>query len=185
MVVFQSRPGSVSETSISRLQRYAPLAHVVWLLGPWCEGQRRLEIGGDEAARIYWHQWPSRLPHELGLSKFSVHRTPLSGTVAISTDSRESYLSLADACSAAGLRPTWNSRHGDADFRLLDGWPVSLRTAPSPTVLLLDWPRPEDLDRAARLGICRVLAKPLRLADLFFALHWLAGQSDRTARRAA
>ena len=188
IVVFQSRPGQVSQQRVAQLQELAPFAQVVWILGPWCEGQRRLEITGQESPRIYWHEWPARLPRELGITTSAKERAPLAGTAAISTDSRDSFFALADALKVAGLASVWHGREpppaDEPGLLLIDGWqacPAELISAQAPALLLLDWPRPEDIERAARLGISRVLARPLRIADLHFTLKSLRRGAEQAA----
>jgi hypothetical protein len=123
-------------------------------------------------------------------------RHAVRGTVAIHTCRRESYHALADACSLAGLVPLWDDDRGPPEVhqpsvRLFDGW-ASLadcegRADESPAILLLDWPRPDDLHRAEQLGIGHVLAQPLLITDLLAALDELlpAGSAATSANTAA
>lgn len=192
IVVFQSRLGRVSQADIARLLTISPFAHVVRILGPWCEGSRRIDAAADNVATIYWHEWPASLPRELGLSRLALDRTPLPGTIAVSTDRRESFQALADACASCGLSAIWRDGElqptSQSEFLLIDGWqacPAELLSSAAASVLLLDWPRPDDLDRAGRLGISRVLAKPLRLADLFDALQSLRPGTEQVAAEQA
>lgn len=187
IVAFQTRPGQFPRRQFDEMHRQAPRAKLVVLAGPWCEGEPRTPRPAEGIARIYWHQWQSRLPPALATGRQPPRalsetdhllRTlkPASkrgawGRVEISTLRRESYAALADACAVAGLLPSWRQAPATtaaaADLQLLDGWEALWPAeAPLPSVLLLDWPRPEDVARAAALGIGRVLAKPLLVTDL-------------------
>jgi hypothetical protein len=53
----------------------------------------------------------------------------------------------------------------ECDAVVHDGWErIDLRAA-APRVLLLHFPRPEDMSRAERLGISAVIAQPMLLSD--------------------
>src|SRR5688500_12504621 len=160
IVIFQSYPGQISPRHVAPLRELAPFAQVVWVLGAWCEGQLRLELPGEVSPRLYWHECPARLPPELGFTISLAQRTQLTGAAAVSPVSRASYLALAAALEPAGLAAVWHGREQlpaeRLSFLVIDGWqacPAELLSAPAPALLLLDWPRPEDLERAARLGI--------------------------------
>ena len=66
IVVAQSYPGQYSRQAIERLQRLAPLARVLGLMGSWCEGEMRSGEPWPAAVRVYWHQWPARFDQEIG-----------------------------------------------------------------------------------------------------------------------
>jgi len=195
IVAFQSRPGQFPRPQVEELRRQAPRAKLVVLAGPWCEGEPRSPRPAEGVSRIYWHQWQARLPQALAAGRQpprTLTQTDLllrtlkpawkrgvSGRVMISTLRRESYAALADACGVAGLRASWWQAPAAspvaADLQLLDGWDALWPAyAAVPSILLLDWPRPEDLARAEELEIGRVLAKPLLVPDLaeaFDAVH--------------
>jgi hypothetical protein len=203
IVLFQSRPGSISVRQVESLHRRAPLARLILLSGPCCDGElhRREQIPG--VVRIRWHQWQQRLPRELSgrLPRTASDGERLEqdlrglarqfdgGTVAIRTERRASYLCLADACQALGLKPTWHAPGESADVLLIDGWtndfpPQSEARAPR-RILLLDFPRPEDIARAADLRFAAVIAQPLLLADLAAALQGTVVPSREAACRVA
>src|SRR5207244_3625342 len=111
-----------------------------------------------------------------------------SGLAALCTANRQSYESLADTLHRFGLRTEWqdapaSSASNAADLFVLDGWdqlPALPRDFPNHSLLLLHFPRPDDVARAATLGIDAVVAQPLLLADLAAALE---GTLIHTARR--
>lgn len=201
IVVCQSRPGAVAQDEIESLHHRAPLARLIVLTGTWCEGELRSGRPCQGVTRIPWQQWQVRLPHELALATYrprtltEVDRllrtvTPAlcrraGGLAAIATASRETFSTLADAAWAAGLRSVWQQPGAPpqselADVLLVDGWGCHAQTATPPaagppSILLLDWPRAADLERAAGLGIGVVLAKPWLLTDLLAAIDLLAG----------
>jgi hypothetical protein len=194
IVLFQSRPSSVSIRQVESLHRRAPLARLILLSGPFCDGpQRSQPIPG--VTRIRWHQWRQRLPLELDVARPRLPRTATDGErldqdlrglalgfasgtmVGIRSQRRECFQSLADACHALGLSSSWhNEVERPADVLLINGWASDLtvpQTSQPPRILLLDFPRPEDSQRAADLGFAAVLAQPLMLADLAAALDAL------------
>jgi len=217
IVLFQSRPGRIAQGAVEQLHHRAPLARLLAVVGPWCEGEVRSGHPWEGVTRIYWHQWQARLPREMGLTAGAagwpgyrprtlteteillrtltpaLHRKSLAGLVAISTAGRESFGALADACWAAGWRavwqqPDWPPQYVGADLLLIDGWeglPPDLASARSagrelpPAVLLVSWPRPDDVSRAGQHGISRVLARPLLLTDLFATLDAALGHEPK------
>jgi len=216
IVLLHSRPGVFRQSHVETLHRHAPLARLIAIVGPWCDGELRSGRPSHGVTRIHWHQWRLRLPAELGLVAGvspGARLTPRTltevdrllatkivaglrqadrGTVAIHTCRRESYHALADACSLAGLAARWVDDRTPAAshepmVRLLDGWEslanCAARADESPAILLLDWPRPDDLHRAEQLGICHVLAQPLSISDLLAALDELL-LPDSAATRA-
>ena len=209
IVLFQARPGRMSQRQVEQLHRRAPLARMLTVVGPWCEGEPRSGHPWVGVTRIYWHQWPARLPQALGLTASvpyeprtssdvdrllravtpKLRRRPVAGVVALCTASPESFRALADACQAIGYRP--QQEQVGANLLLIDGWnnvPAELSQRGghvAPAVLLADWPRPEDLARAARLGISRVLARPLLLTDLATTLGSVLSQATPAAHAVA
>jgi hypothetical protein len=204
IVLFQSRPGSIARGQVELLHRRAPLARLILLCGACCDGElhRRELIPG--VVRIRWHQWRQRLFRELsgllprtssdgerleqdlrGLAK----QFDSGGTVAIRTECRATHQCLADACQALGLGAVWHAPGEAADALLIDGWtndfpPQSEARAPR-RILLLDFPRPEDIARAADLRFAAVIAQPLLLADLAAALQGTVVPSREAACRVA
>jgi len=151
IVLLQSRPGVPSQNHIETLHRHAPLARLILLVGPWCDGELRSGRPSHGVTRIHWHRWRLRLPQEFGLVSgvapgarhtartltevdrllaakvVTAPRHTGRGTVAIHTCHREAYLALADACSLAGLAPLWVHDRAPAEcqepsVRLLVGW---------------------------------------------------------------
>jgi hypothetical protein len=207
---FQSRPGSLSARQIAALHRRAPLARLILLTGPWCDGDVRGNRLVPGIVRVRWHEWRERLPAELNHQRNRPPRTTTdgerlecqlrelssagqsAGRVAIVTLRRANYDALAAACNSLGWQAEWvvsHDRIGDHDLLLVDGW-ESLAADPRaadpraestpPCALLLGFSRPEDLQKAAGLGIASVIAVPLSLPVLAAAL---AAASPLAARR--
>lgn len=65
IVLAQSRPGQYAPDDVARLREEAPLARIVGLLGPMCEGEMRTGTPLPGVIRVYWHQWPERCEYEL------------------------------------------------------------------------------------------------------------------------
>jgi len=211
ILILQSRPGVVLDESVELLHRRAPLARLIALVGPWCEGELRSGTPKHGLTRIASHQWSLRLPRELELAAgvtraasrrprtfsdvdrllcTSQTRSPgdsSHGQASVLTNCRQSFTALADACALGGLQSVWEQPESGldstADIVLIDGWEAQPRliqneTGSPPAILLLDWPRPDDLARAAAAGMSRVLAKPLLLADLLATLDDLLGPAS-------
>ena len=209
IVVLQSRPSEFPQEQIEALHRRAPLARLIALAGAWCEGELRSGRPAHGVTRILWHQWRERLPRELeaaplprttsdveSLLRSIPGRTETQrGLAAICTWRRESFAALAEACLVAGLHGVWQPPEAPravdgAGVLLIDGWPsIDGRRLfghqSIPALLLLDWPRPEDMTRAAEQRIGRVLGQPVHLTDLVAALRDLVGRQAFVARRIA
>jgi CheY-like chemotaxis protein len=65
IVAAQAYPGQFAHADLFALQRAAPLARIVALLGSWCEGETRTGKPWPGAVRTYWHQWPARARRQL------------------------------------------------------------------------------------------------------------------------
>ena len=195
ILIFQSRPGQISHRDIEQLHAAAPLARLVAFLGPWCEGEMRSGQPWPGVTRVPWRTWSSRLPRELGLeTSRSSARLPRTATeverldsgiatlrrrpaqiltVEICTANRSEFESLREALVALGMNAIWRrpeqrSEDSVADVILIDGWRNAGEFAENlpPRIVLLHFPRPEDINRAAVLGITSVIARPLLIADL-------------------
>ena len=126
---------------------------------------------------------------------------PRQGRVAIRSPWAPMHAWLADACRRRGYTPEpiaaavgEDAPIAAADVLLFDGTDcqgqelvelsrLAARVRPAPVVVLLDFPRVEDRDRALTAGAAAVLAKPLWLEDLFWQLDavWPAPYSSRSA----
>jgi hypothetical protein len=204
IVLCQSRPGQISQAAVESLHARAPLARLVALVGCWCEGEVRSGHPWHGVKRIYWHQALARLPEELGITERppgASHRPrtengidailralpagtrmpPQAGLVAITTSSRDTYAALADICWAQGLRsvwqmPGWPSQSRGADAVIVDGWPAAPLETPKRTILLVNFLRPTNLQRAAHEEVAAVLGMPLFVPDLTQAIESLVGR---------
>jgi hypothetical protein len=190
----QSRPGEVSSRFVENIHAMAPLARLVALTGPWCEGELRNGRAWPGVVRISWRQWPTRLARELGFDNSAgmhahyprtltdgerierevaaLRSTPLMrGSASVLSDRPTSAAGVAAALQRLGFSVIREAH--SADVILHDGWPtetiLGAQTARR-LLLILDFPRPDDIDRARILGFHAVLAQPLRLADLAAAL---------------
>jgi hypothetical protein len=66
IVVFQSRPGEISQATIEQAYRTSPLAPVLAVLGSWCEGEMRSGRPWHGVERVYWYDAIGRLTSLLG-----------------------------------------------------------------------------------------------------------------------
>jgi hypothetical protein len=170
---------------------------------PWRDWRWRLlrELGlGDEelstAARL------PRTATEADRLQQSIANLSLrfAGNVELVTTSRANFVTWQAALQLFGVHSFWapassNATGSQAGLQIIDGWenvspiaePVdsaSVSMAPV-RVLLLHFPRPDDVSRAACLGIATVLAQPMLLADLAVALDGLFGRVGSTAYQPA
>lgn len=163
----ESHPGEHAVADIRRLHAAAPLARMVALVGPWCDGESRSGQPPPGVIRVPWHAWKSRLPREVsehpsGLA-WRVPRTatpaerlleimdrepslpPRSATVAIFTERQVDWEGLADICRQSRLDVVELRQPFEATGEPPGG---------PPGVVLADLPiSPED-----RTGIVRALA---------------------------
>src|SRR5436190_3850782 len=65
VIVFQSRPGQFSTSNFDELRRACPLARIVRVLGPWMEGELRTGRPVPGTLRVYWHETPAFIAHQL------------------------------------------------------------------------------------------------------------------------
>jgi hypothetical protein len=193
IVFFQSRPGSISVEQVEAQHRRAPFARLILLTGPWCDGELRSSRVAPGVVRIRWHEWRQRLPAELTIRPHRLPRTATDierlesrlrelsresqsqGRIAICTSDRTKFGALAATCIALGCQASWvppddASAARDCDLLLLDGWDSLSANRPSESTdrraLLLAFPRPEDLQRAADHGVPTVIAEPISLPIL-------------------
>jgi CheY-like chemotaxis protein len=189
-----SRPGRFSAVEVEQLHRRAPLARLIALLGGWCEGEVRSGHPWPGVNRIYAHQWQARLPRELQtwqprtateLDRLLTSRpaaTTQRQLVGIATAPRTMFEALASACRSFGKDAVWllpslplPVQHVDAmihDATLDLACELEAmselrdRLHNPPTLLLLDYPRENDLQLATQAGASAVLARPYLVADL-------------------
>ena len=198
ILLLQSRPGQISANEVEQWHAAAPLARLVALVGPWCEGELRSGQPWPGVVRVPWRAWQTRLPVELGLVQANGAMDPQPRTASatdrlectlqslkkpadhqtkaiIFTDRKDWFESVADALQTLGLETDCHlPAISDADLLIFDGWNqiTDLPSAPKiRKLLLLDFPRPEDHSRAASMGIDSVVALPLLLTDLAMALE--------------
>src|SRR4051812_24966692 len=68
IVLTQSRPGRLSVKHVERLHAIEPLARLIVLTGPWCEGEQRSGRPVPGVTRIAWRNWRERLPSVLAVN---------------------------------------------------------------------------------------------------------------------
>lgn len=135
VVVAQSHPDEFSEAKIEPIRTLAPLARMVVVLGPWCEGETRTGRPLPGAVRVFWHQAASHCDRELsrllsgGESSWSLpptagdeerclvlsggFETKGAGLIDIVTWQGELYELLADGCRRRGHSTRWLRPHDD------------------------------------------------------------------------
>lgn len=152
IILLQARPGQFASDDVERLHAHQPLARLIVLTGPWCEGELRSGHRLPGITRVPWRSWQNRLSLELTISDnvaaIPLPRTateteriesiisaikrasPLRGTVAICSRLEASFGLLADAAASLGLTPV---RHAisdtpqdlpPTDVTIFDGWEI-------------------------------------------------------------
>ncbi|MDX1944473.1 MAG: hypothetical protein SFU86_03630 [Pirellulaceae bacterium] len=206
IVLFQSRPGIISQGDVEAIHRRAPLARLLAVVGSLCEGEPRSGRVWKGVTRLYWHQAAARLPRELGLGNRgaagstwrprtendgdgllaalspTLRRPTRGGLAAICTPRRGEFQALADALWIGGWRTCWQIPGHPPQFQgasvlVIAGWESVPAEISAPAAMLLDFPRRDDLIRANSLGIKEVFAQPLALPDLLATLEAMAGRS--------
>jgi hypothetical protein len=67
LIVAQSMPYAISNSTIQNLRRVAPLAGVIGLLGSWCEGETRTGRPWPGIDRLFWYDFPAWWQRQLAL----------------------------------------------------------------------------------------------------------------------
>jgi hypothetical protein len=127
IVMFQSRPGQITNETFQRVTALAPLVPSVLVVGSWCEGELRSGDPPDSITRYYWHQFEPHWrefvetfvvdrPSEWHLPQTMTHadrllcRDPVKAStpISIGVDARHNWTAEAiiDACSSIGFSAT-------------------------------------------------------------------------------
>jgi len=214
ILLVQSRPGQYSFAEVEHLHAAAPLARLVALLGPWCEGEQRSGRLWPGVVRVPWRAWQSRLARELGFTESPggndrlprtatdverierntaarKHRQCIAANTIVHSDHRANYECIAGLLAELGIQAAWHggaaATNHRADIEIFDGWPGGRESLaengaaewtnkvrqrlPTPSLLLLHFPRPDDIDLAREAGFKAVVALPLFTSDLATAIE--------------
>jgi len=143
IVLALRRRGEFTAFDATRLEARMPLARVIAVAGPWCEGPRRRNVDHLVGAEVVpWHRWPGWLhanirqyersqPAQWSLpattsadeladfwsrSKIqsAAGRCAASGLVAIDCPTRDSAEAIGDVLASAGYATTWHAPGADA-----------------------------------------------------------------------
>jgi hypothetical protein len=146
IILVQSRPGRFCVEHIEKLHAIEPLARLIALTGPWCEGEQRTGRPIPGVSRVAWRNWRERLPVELGIDSNAIgqprtmaetdrieamvkstSRSPRCGGVTLICTARlADYNYIADAVLRLGLLPQLfdppNVSASGAEVVIFDGW---------------------------------------------------------------
>jgi CheY-like chemotaxis protein len=138
IVVEQPWPGRISASDFDELQRVAPLARIVRLLGTWMEGELRTGRPQPGTLRTYWHESATRIAQDIRnlyagrKSNWTIPTTandqerlleavgdscafpkPQSPakSIAIYAQHRETAESLTEICTQCGWHDEWLREH--------------------------------------------------------------------------
>lgn len=135
ILVAQSRAGAVGHEEVDRLERLAPLAGVVSLLGSWCEGEMRSGRPHAGVNRLYWYEFPTWWERQLVRRNAGLcpdwarprtrdaarwqpapsvrHSSAPRGLVVLCTPAWDSAEALADALTQDGYATAWQRTSSD------------------------------------------------------------------------
>jgi len=147
ILLVQSRPGQLLFSSIERLHAQFPLARLIALTGPWCEGELRSGRPVPGIVRVPWRNWQVALKQQLEIaccataplprtatptdyiesSTSAIRRSqPRDGVAVICTHTLANYGYLADAVRRLGLTAMRHDRAQPipcpAKAIIFDGW---------------------------------------------------------------
>jgi hypothetical protein len=161
----------------------------------WHAWQGQLPAALGLASTSQTHQALARTANEADWVEWQLRsnvRPRQSELVAICTRQASAFDMLADALAGGGFRSTWQLpsmpwQVRNPDVILWDGWPDSDLHARLPAeskhgqLILLDFPRLEDHQRAIALGASHILSPPFQLPDLWAAIVMAAAKPRATA----
>lgn len=193
VVWLQSRAGEFQQHEITAVQTLDPLAKPIVVAGCWCEGEPRSGRLLTGVTRIYWHQ---RAAAVLRIAQVE-NESQLIGSqwIAIHATQYVDYQGLAGVCESLGQRAVWQADHWPTissapDVRIFRDWSTwqswrdnNANARATPAILLLDFPRPTDHQRAAAEGISVVVALPFRAADLEQVISQIKSSPGFSLRR--
>jgi len=179
VVWLQSRPGEFAQAEIDAVMIADPLARPFVIAGTLCEGEPRSGRLLADVARLYWHESVESFWSLLNSQSERNGASPFADQwLAVHGNSLTDYQGLAGVCHSLGLKTIWQSDRwpivsSEPQYRLFHGWAAwqawraqaelqSATIEPAPVILLLDFPRQEDFNRAHDEGIEAVLACPFR-----------------------
>lgn len=167
------------------------------------EARAAAEMLGERAARYAgWSLPRTSLPLDVSLlaraEPHSIfHRAGDTPQISVLAPSRERYLTLADALRTCGYPSLWQpattfASASNSGAFVIDGDSLTERISAltqltiasavdRPTLLLLDFPRWQEVEQAREWGVQRVLSKPYLLGDLRAILATMLPQSAQTA----
>ncbi|QDU27966.1 hypothetical protein ETAA8_30580 [Anatilimnocola aggregata] len=199
VVWLQSRSGDFQQTEVDAIRDASPTTERVVVTGCWSEGEKRSGRPLGDVARIAWHQPPHVLLSLVGW-KGTATQSANSEWLVIHAASQTDYQGLAALCASLNYRTIWQPPHMPAicseppvrlfeDWRCWEDWQVAKKSAatkmPAAEILLLSFPRPSDLKRAAKLGIGHVIAQPFAREELGAAFNRISTAHRQTPIRLA
>jgi hypothetical protein len=177
VVWLQSRAGEYQQAEVAEVQTLDPLARPIVVAGCWCEGEPRSGRLLAAVTRIYWHQGAAALLRLLPTDEQPQATT--SQWIAIHATHYGDYQGIAGVCESLGHRTLWQAEHwpsisSEPAARIFCGWSSwqawqdnnRSQDRSAHTILLQDFPRPADHQRAAAEGIAAVVAQPFSAMEL-------------------
>lgn len=209
LVFCLTRPGQIPRAVVEGLHRAFPLARIVALLGPWCEGEVRSGRPWPGVTRIYWHQWQrliqacaglrqpgaARLPRSATevdalLSRTAPQRTNRSALIGVASRRQADFAAIALALDTGGHHAVWldgaqavvklDALVIDSIVAAPDSSELRERFGPVPTLLLGHFPRPDEFAESLAEGLA-ILAKPYLVSDLLEKLESLLSSRHSAA----
>lgn len=180
VVVLTARPGEWSQSDQDQLASNFSNAEFVVAAGTWCEGELRTGQPWSDVQRVYWYDLPNWVDAWLQEKSepldMSDNACPL---VAVRSCDRESFLAVEGAIRPHGYRAVWLPQFGprplvtgiDAAIWAgpqLDGRQAAdlaafccgMRALKAPVIVMLDFPRIDEMLLAKSVGAADVIGKP-------------------------
>lgn len=181
LIVANARPGSVDRQLWNALKGQLSVKQTLVVSGSWCEGELRTGQPLEADKRIYWHQFLGWLATETGTGNSTWKDI---GPVLVSTYDYEAATAWCEIMGEGGGTALWHRPNesllaGQYQMSLWIGGQLTgqeaerlaqhcseMRRQSIPTVVLLDYPRYDEVSLAKELGAAAVLGRPTSSEEL-------------------
>lgn len=199
IVLYQARPGELSQDQIEQLHKTHPLARLAVVLGSWCEGETRSGKPLRGVERVFWYEAleffafaQSPIAHrtitgpESAIEHAVANRVALGFPIAtIVTPDHMSFECLSDGLQLLGFTTNWARSISASESCALIVWDAAHHEllanhsfdsegqllGDTPRLALLNFPRLDQTKMLRELGFGQVLGKPFSQANFAEAVY--------------